>query len=63
MEIKYFVMNRMVSERNVVARNISILFSGVTSLPLITKVGHLEEVKLSHGYIWLQWRIGELSIN
>jgi hypothetical protein len=50
----------MVSERNVVARNISILFSGVTSLPLITKVGHLEEVKLSRGYIWLQWRLGEL---
>jgi hypothetical protein len=36
MEIKDFVMNRMVSERNVVARNISILFSGVTSLPLTT---------------------------
>ena len=47
MEIKYFVMNRMVSERNVVARNISILFTGVTLLPLTTKVGHLEEVKLS----------------
>jgi hypothetical protein len=56
-------MNRTVSERNVVAGNISILFSGVTSLPLSTKVGHLEEVKLSRGYIWLQWRIGELSIN
>jgi hypothetical protein len=63
MEIKYFVMNRTISERNVVAGNISILFSGVTSLPLSTKVGHLEEVKLSRGYIWLQWRIGELSIN
>jgi hypothetical protein len=35
----------------------------VTSLPLTTKVGHLEAVKLSRGYIWLQWRIGELSIN
>jgi hypothetical protein len=33
-----------------------------TSLPLTTKVGHLEEVKLSRWYIWLQLRIGELSI-
>jgi hypothetical protein len=40
-----------------------ILFSGVTSLPHTTKIGLLEEVKLSRGYIWLQWRIGELSIN
>jgi hypothetical protein len=37
--------------------------SGKESLLLTTKVGHLEEVKPSRGYIWLQWRISELSIN